>query len=78
MRLKILSLKCVEYDGEAKGLNVKTVSGEITVLDRHLPIISVLKKGKAVIFTGEGKKEIDVRGGFLEMDGNNMLTLLVD
>jgi len=78
MRLKILSLKGVEYDGEAKGLNVKTGAGEITVLDHHLPIIADLKKGKAVVFLEDEKKEIVVKGGFLEMSRDNVLTLLVD
>ncbi|KKT42434.1 hypothetical protein A2W54_01745 [Candidatus Giovannonibacteria bacterium RIFCSPHIGHO2_02_43_13] len=78
MRLKILSLKGAEYDGEIKGLNVKTGAGEITVLDRHLPIIADLKKGTAIIFETEGKKEIKISGGFLEMSRDNVLTLLVD
>ncbi|OGF62704.1 hypothetical protein A2662_02090 [Candidatus Giovannonibacteria bacterium RIFCSPHIGHO2_01_FULL_45_33] len=78
MRLKILSLKGVEYDGEAQGLNVKTGAGEITVLDHHLPLIADLKKGKAVIFLEGGKKEIEVGGGFLEVDRSNKATLLID
>jgi len=78
MRLKILSLKGVEYDGEAKGLNVKTGAGEITVLDHHLPLIADLKKGKAIIFTDDGRKDFEISGGFLEMDQNNSLTLLID
>ena len=78
MKLSIYSLKGVEFEGEAKGVNIKTTAGEITVLDNHLPLISVLEKGKAVIFEEKGKKEIEIKGGFLEMDSRNMLTLLVD
>ena len=57
---------------------MKTGAGEITVLDRHLPIIADLKKGTAIIFETEGKKEIKISGGFLEMSRDNVLTLLVD
>ncbi len=78
MKLSILSLKGVEFEGEAKGVNVKTTAGEITVLDHHLPIISVLENGKAIIFEIGGKREIHINGGFLEMAPDNRLSLLID
>ncbi|MDO8523084.1 MAG: hypothetical protein Q7S12_02255 [bacterium] len=78
MKLSIYSLKGVEFEGETKGINVKTTAGEITVLDHHLPIISVLAKGKAVIFNASGKQEININGGFLEMAEGNHLSLLID
>ena len=45
MKLKIISLKGKEYEGEADGVIAKTTSGEVTLLDNHLPIISSLKSG---------------------------------
>lgn len=78
MKLSIYSLKGVEFEGEAKGINVKTTAGEITVLDHHLPIISVLAKGRAIIFQNTEKREININGGFLEMAPGNHLSLLID
>ena len=79
MRLNIYSLKGVEFSGEASGVNVKTRAGEITVLDHHLPLISVLEKGKLNIFKGDGtREEKQINSGFLEMDDKNNLKLLVD
>lgn len=79
MQLKILSLNKVEYEGEVAGLNVKTESGEITVLNGHRPLVSVLVPGTAQIMTSDNKRlPFNIRSGFLEMDGDNRLNLLVD
>ena len=79
MQLKIFSLKGIQYEGEVSGLNVKTSSGEITILDNHRPLITLLKKGRAFIITKEGeRKPIEIKSGFLEKDAGDKLSLLVD
>ncbi|MDO8493258.1 MAG: F0F1 ATP synthase subunit epsilon [bacterium] len=79
MLLKILSLNKIEYEDEVAGLNVKTSSGEITVLNGHRPLVSVLVSGTAQIMTKDNKKiPFNIRSGFLEMDDKNRLNLLVD
>lgn len=79
MKLTILSLKGIQYDGEAAGLNVKTASGEITVLDHHRPLVTVLAKGEAKIIKFDGSYEnIPVNSGFLELDPKNNLRVLID
>ncbi|MBI2610085.1 F0F1 ATP synthase subunit epsilon [Candidatus Giovannonibacteria bacterium] len=78
MKLTILSLKGKEFEGSIKAFNVKTQSGEITVLDNHLPIVTLLKKGTAVITKSDGSKEnFQINSGFLELSENN-LSVLVD
>ncbi len=79
MKLNIYSLKGVEFAGDVAGVNVKTAAGEITVLDNHLPLISVLEKGKLNIIKNSGaREEKQINSGFLEMDDKNNLKLLVD
>lgn len=79
MLLKILSLNKVEYEGEVAGLNVKTESGEITVLNGHRPLISALLPCTAQIMTKYNNKiPFNIKSGFLEVDGSNTLNLLVD
>ena len=78
MKLKILSLKGTEFDGEAKGVNIKTTAGEITVLDNHLPLISVLEKGRAIIFLDQGRQELFINSGFLEVEPCNRAMLLIN
>ena len=84
MLLTITSLNKIEYKGEVAGLNVKTSSGEITILDGHRPLISVLEKCMAQLLTkekttsdGAGKIPFEIKSGFLEMDDKNRLSLLV-
>lgn len=78
MLLTILSLNKVEYKEEVYGLNVKTKSGEITVLNGHRPLVTVLDKGTAYILTNDNKRvPIEIKSGFLEVDDRNRMNLLV-
>ena len=78
MRLSVYSLKGVEYVGEASGVNVKTLSGEITILENHRPIITALKKGLLKIYKqGNMVEEISIHSGFLELN-DNKLQILID
>ena len=79
MKLTIYSLKGIEFQGEVEALNVKTASGEITVLDNHRPMVSVLKKGIAKITKSEGTfltKEIN--SGFLEVQPKSKVDALIN
>ena len=76
--LQVISLKGVQYEGDIKSVNVKTTSGEITVLDHHLPLITVLTKGQLVVEDTNGKETvIHTESGFLEVkDGNQAVALI--
>jgi len=79
MNLRIISLKGVEYQGEAKSLNIKAKDGEITILPHHRPLITLLKEGTAHILGADDlKKDFPIRGGFLEMNKNGSLNVLID
>lgn len=79
MYLKVVSLKGIEFEGQIKSLNIPTQSGEITVLDNHRPLISVLKSGLATITEiNNEQKELEINGGFLEVDDNNHLNVLIN
>ena len=78
MQLQIISLKGVQYEGDVKSVNAKTASCEITVLDHHLPLITVLEKGQLVVKDMSGKETvIHTESGFLEVkDGNQAVALI--
>ncbi len=78
MKLSIYSLRGIEFFGEASGVNVKTAMGELTILDHHRPIISILESGPLKILKdGRVAEEKQIRSGFLEMDDKNNLKLLI-
>lgn len=78
MKVDIISLKGVQYSGDVKSINAKTSSGEITVLDHHLPLITVLEKGQLVVKDMNNKETvIHTESGFLEVkEGNSAVALI--
>ncbi len=79
MKLSIYSLKNILYQGEVKSFNCKTTTGEITVLNRHKPLISVLTNG--VVKVGDINQKdhyFQIAGGFLEIKSTNEARLLVE
>jgi len=79
MKLSIYSLKKVLYQGEAVSVNCKTAAGEITVLDHHRPLLSLLQKGVLKILDGKKQEHfLPVKSGFLEVNKNNQVRMLID
>ena len=77
MKLTVLSLNGVEFDGEAKAFTAKTTTGEITVLDHHRPLVTILAEGLAKIRQASGEvKELAIRSGFLEVSLNTVMVLI--
>ena len=79
MKLGVYSLKKVLFQGDAKSVNCNTRVGEITVLDNHEPLISILEKGTMTIVDAAGEKHyIPVNSGFLEVDSGSQAKILVE
>ena len=79
MKLSVYSLKNILFQGEARLLNCKTVMGEITVLDNHETLITVLSAG-VVKVVDENKKEhfFEINSGFLEVKPGNEVRCIVE
>ena len=67
MKLSIYSLKNILFQGNASLLNCQTIMGEITVLDNHEALISVLSAGVIRIIDGDKKEQ------FFEIKYNNSI-----
>jgi ATP synthase F1 epsilon subunit len=79
MKLGVYSLQKVLFQGDAKSVNCNTRSGEITILDHHEPIISILEKGTIKIVDKNGQDTyIPVKSGFLEVDSGSQAKILVE
>ncbi|HVM77272.1 MAG TPA: F0F1 ATP synthase subunit epsilon [Candidatus Paceibacterota bacterium] len=71
MKIGVYSLDKVLYQGEAREVNCRTKIGEITILQNHEPIISILDRGTMKIVDNEAKEHyIPVSSGFLEFKQN--------
>ncbi len=79
MKLQIISLRGIEFEGEIVSLNLKTSSGEITVLKNHRPLITELAPGNATIVKSDGSKQsFTARSGFLEIGAGSVASLLLN
>ena len=79
MRLDIISIKGKVLEAEVRSVNLKTKTGEITILNNHRPLVTLLEKCEVKIKSADGKDEsVNINSGFLEMSPGNILTLLVD
>ena len=66
---RVISPMGTAFAGPARSVTLPTPDGEITVLARHMPIVSVLSDGEMLIDTGDKVVSIAIAGGFLETGG---------
>jgi F-type H+-transporting ATPase subunit epsilon len=72
LNLKIVSPEKVEYDGAAERVLVPGTMGQFEILSIHAPIISTLQKGVVEYFNKEGKTSLEILGGFVEVQKNQV------
>jgi len=79
MKLSIYSLKKILFAGEASLLNCNTVAGEITILDNHENLISVLATGVMRVIDKDKKENFfEIKSGFLEVRKGNEVRCMVE
>lgn len=77
LRLRIVSPEKVEFDGEVESVLVPGTLGSFEILNDHAPIISSLEKGVVEYATREGKQQLMILGGFVEVQ-KNVVSLCVE
>lgn len=79
MKLSVISLSRVLFEGDAKALTVKAVDGEITILDHHHPLVTLLSQCVAHITSHDGtRSKVPLDSGFLEVNYRNEVRVLID
>ena len=72
LQLKIVSPEKVEYDGAVESILVPGTMGQFEILNDHAPIISTLQKGIVEYVNKEGKTSLEILGGFVEVQKNQV------
>ena len=72
LQLKIVSPEKIEYDGVAERILVPGTMGQFEILNDHAPIISTLQKGTVEYVNKEGKTSLEIQGGFVEVQKNQV------
>ncbi len=64
------------FSGEAVSVSLPTMDGEITILEHHIPLVSIVVPGTAVIRDREGEHLMAVTRGVIEIDGTGVKILV--
>ncbi len=64
------------YQGVAISLSLPTPQGEITVLEGHIPLVTIVSPGTATLRTNEGETFLAVTRGVVEIDGKSVRMLV--
>lgn len=76
MKIEILTPETKLFTGEAQGIRVPGIAGNLEILENHAPMIAALRKGSLEI-TSNGKiQKIDILEGFLECIQNKVSILV--
>jgi len=79
MKISLYSFKKILFQGEAQLFNCKTMSGEITILDNHTSLITVLTSGIIRIIDKDQKEHFfPIKSGFLEVKSENEVRCIVE
>jgi len=76
MKLFIYNILKTIYEGSAESVTLPTTSGEITILPKHIPLVSSLKSGLLKYSTNSKPSSIDISSGFVYTDGKKVIVLL--
>lgn len=65
MKLKIINLEGVYFEGDVESVNVNTSNGQLTILQDHLPLISNIHISCLTINDGNDVQYYSIAGGML-------------
>lgn len=77
LTLKIVSPERIVFTGEVDSVLVPGTMGSFEILTDHAPIISTLDEGKVVYGIKGAKTELQIVGGFVEVQ-QNVVNLCVE
>ena len=60
------------FDGEADALNAPAHDGQVGILPRHAPFMTLLGNGVLSIRSGGSTRQFQVQGGFLQVVSNTV------
>lgn len=79
MKLGIYTIEKTLYEGEVKEIIAKTSTGEISIFENHIPLISKIAIGPLRVKEISGaEKSIAMGSGFIEIQPENSVVVLID
>lgn len=75
---KIITPEKVVFEDSIDQVTMMTREGEITVLPRHIPLVTILQPGELRCKKGSEEYSLAVSGGFVEVRPDNSVIVLAD
>lgn len=67
MRVSVISPDAAVFDGEADSLTAPAWDGQLGILPRHAPMMTLLGRGTLQVRQGTITRRFTVEGGFLQV-----------
>ena len=82
IRFKLVALSGMKFDDDVYEVTLPTLDGDIGVLEKHMPLVSVAKTGVIAVRreardTDANRELFAISGGVIEVN-DNVLSVLVD
>src|SRR5438105_5043425 len=77
LHISIITPEKTLYQEEADEITIPTTEGEITILPKHVPLVSQIAQGELTIKKGASLHHMAISGGFLELQ-QDKITILAD
>lgn len=78
MHLSVYGLDKTLFDGSVSKIIARAVTGEITVLENHIPLVTSVHGPHVTVESEEGRTQIPLQSGILEVQPNSRIVLLLD
>lgn len=75
INLQVVTPEKLAFEGEAEQVSVPTKNGQITILPKHIALVSTIKSGALFIRNGQKEVLMAVYGGFVEVRKNQVLIM---
>lgn len=72
MRVTVISPEAAIFDGEADAVTAPAYDGQVGILPRHAPFMTLLGEGPLLVKTPGTTLKFKVRGGFLQAVNNTV------
>lgn len=72
MRVLVISPERAVFDGDADAVTAPAYDGQVGILPRHAPFMTLLGSGALTVRRGETSSRFRVQGGFLQVVSNTV------
>ena len=77
LQLRIVSPEKIEFDGAVESVLAPRTMGQFEILNDLALLISTIQTGTVEYTTSEGKVQLEIQGGFVEVQ-KNVVSLCVE